>query len=155
MTDKRRIPRRVLIIAAAAGALAVAGCGGDDSQDFVKSYNDAVAPLQQLTATLQTSTSANLSDETSVDAAERDLRRVADEFEAVGGRLRALDAPSGAQDELDRFLASLDGNSGQIRQIARAVKSRDPEKLTTAAAEFATQGTELVEAETALRNAVQ
>jgi hypothetical protein len=155
MTDKRRIHRRVLITAAVAGAIAVAGCGGGDGQDFVKDYNEAVAPLQQLTTTLQAGTSANLTDEKSVNRAERDLRKVADEFDAVGGRLRALDAPSGAQDELDSFLASLEENSGQIRQIARAVNSRDPEKLTSAAAEFATQGAKLVEAETALRNAVQ
>jgi hypothetical protein len=155
MTDKRGIHRRVLITAAVVAALAVAGCGGSDGQDFVENYNDAVAPLQKLTTTLQTGTSANLTDAKSVDAAERDLRKVADEFDAVGGRLRALEAPSGAQDELDRFLTSLDANSGQIRQIARAVKSRDPQRLSSAAAEFATQGTQLVEAETALRNAVQ
>jgi hypothetical protein len=150
-----RTPRRIVLVAAVAGTLAVAGCGGGGGEDFVKSYNEAVAPLQELTTTLQASTTANLSDGKAVDKAAGDLTRMADEFDAVGERLSKLDTPDGAKDELDAFLASLDANSGQIRKVAKAVESRDVQKLADATQDFATEGQKLVAAETALRTAVQ
>ena len=80
---------------------------------------------------------------------------MADGLEDVRAKLAELEAPDGAQDELDRMLASLEANTAQVRKMAKAVKSDDIEQLTAATQEFSTKGAELVEAEQALRTAVE
>ena len=79
---------------------------------------------------------------------------MADGLDDVEGRLRELEPPSDAKDEYDRMLAALDENIAQVRTMAKAVKSGDVDKLTKATTEFSKKGTELVEAETALRSVV-
>lgn len=138
-----RHSRKMIIAPVLALALAGAGCGsGGDDNDFVDSYNDATAPLAQL--------SSDLSGSPSKDS----LTKVADGLDDVGARLGALEAPDGAQDELDRMLAAIDSNSKQVRVLAKAVRSGDLDKLSAATKDYSSAGSELVAAEQALREAV-
>ena len=124
--------------------LAAAGCGGSDDNDFVEGYNAATQPLAELTAGLS-------SGQPTADS----LNQMADGLADVKTKLAALEAPDGAQDELDAMLASIDESTAQVRTMAKAVKSQDVEQLTQATQEFSASGTELVQAEEALRAAVE
>jgi hypothetical protein len=135
--------RKLLIVPALALALAGAGCGSSDDNAFVEDYNAATAPLAELTTSLGGSPSPD------------SLGKMADGLDDVRTKLAALDAPDDAQDELDRMLVSLEKSTQQVRTLAKAVKSKDIEKLTAATQEFSTTGTELVQAEEALRAAVE
>jgi hypothetical protein len=136
--------RKLLLAPVVALVVAAAGCGGSDSNDFVESYNAATKPLTELTAGLS-------SGEPSADS----LNQMADGLADVKTKLAALDAPEGAQDELDAMLTSIDESTAQVRTMAKAVKSQDVEQLTQATQEFSASGTELVQAEEALRAAVE
>jgi hypothetical protein len=124
-------------------ALAFAACGNSDQNEFIDGYNEATAPLTQLTTSLSGAPS------------QEGLDKMADGLEDVRVKLAELEAPDGAQDELDRMLSSLEANTAQVRKMAKAVKSDDIEQLTAATQEFSTKGAELVEAEQALRTAVE
>lgn len=142
--------KRMLLLPALAVALAAAGCGDDGKNDFIEGYNAATQPLGQLMSDLGGAT-------TGADGqaeAEQKLVKMADGLDDVEGRLRELEPPSDAKDEYDRMLAALDENIAQVRTMAKAVKSGDVDKLTKATTEFSKKGTELVEAETALRSVV-
>jgi aminoglycoside phosphotransferase family enzyme len=123
---------------------AAAGCGGSDSNDFVEGYNSATQPLAELTAGLS-----------SGEPTANSLNQMADGLADVKTKLAALEPPEGAQDELDAMLASIDESTAQVRTMAKAVKSQDVEQLTQATQEFSASGTELVQAEEALRAAVE
>jgi hypothetical protein len=135
--------RKLFLVPAVAIALAAAGCGGSDENDFIESYNAATAPLTELT--------------TSISAApdEQSLDKMADGLDEVKGKLAALEAPDDAQDELDALVASIDANTAEVRKMAKAVKSQDVEQLTAAAESFSAQGQKLVQAEENLRKAVE
>jgi hypothetical protein len=124
-------------------ALAGAGCGDSEQNDFVEGYNAATAPLTELTTDLSGSPSQD------------SLDRMADGLADVKTKLAALDPPDDAQDELDRMLAALDANVDQVRKLAKAVKSSDVEQLSAATQAFSAKGTDLVAAEQALRTAVE
>lgn len=134
--------RKLILAPVLALALAGAACGSSEENDFVDSYNDATAPLAQLSSDLAGSPSKD------------SLGKVADGLDDVGARLAGLEAPDGAQDELDRMLAAIETNSEQVRSMAKAVRSGDVDALSAATKEYASAGSELVEAEQALREAV-
>jgi hypothetical protein len=134
---------KMIIAPVLALVLAGAGCGGGgDDNDFVEGYNAATAPLAKL--------SGDLSGSPSKDS----LTKVADGLDEVGARLVALEAPDGAQDELDRMVAAIDSNSKQVRVLAKAIGSGDIDKLSAATKDYSSAGSELVAAEQALREAV-
>jgi hypothetical protein len=135
--------RKLFLIPAVAIALAAAGCGNSDENDFIDSYNAATKPLTELTTSISASPD------------EQSLTKMADGLEDVKGKLAALDAPGDAQDELDALVAAIDSNTAEVRKMAKAVKSQDVEQLTAAAESFSTEGQKLVEAEEALRQAVE
>jgi len=137
-------PTRMLCLAPVlAVALAGAGCGNSESNDFIDDYNAATTPLTQL--------STDLSGTPSEDS----LSKMADGLADVKTKLSELDPPDDAQDELDALVASLDKNTAQVRKMAKAVKSQDVEQLTAATQAFSTEGAKLVQAEEALRAAVE
>ena len=140
MSHSRKLILAPVIVAL---ALAGAGCGGGDENTFIDGYNAATEPLTKLTTDLG-----------SGQPSQDSLTKVADGLDDVGARLGKLEAPAGAQDELDRMLAAIKSNSEQVRALAKAVKSGDVDKLTAASEEYSSAGTELVAAEEALRNAV-
>jgi hypothetical protein len=137
-------PSRILL---AALVLAGAGCGGGGDgygeSEFVDGYNRATAPLTDLEA-----------DFGSRVPSARTFTQVADRLDDVRGRLAVLTPPDGARDELDRMLAALDASGGQVRRLAKAVRSGDPDKIDAATRRYSTAGAEMVRAEDALRAAV-
>jgi hypothetical protein len=134
--------RTLLLVPVLAVALAGAGCGNSESNDFVEGYNAATTPLTQLMTELSGTPS------------EKSLTRMADGLEDVKVKLGEHDPPDDAQDELDALLASLDTNTAEVRKMAKAVKADDVEKLTAASQSFSAEGAKLVQAEEALRAAV-
>ena len=121
-------PTRALFLAPVlALAIAGAGCGSSESNDFIDGYNSATAPLTQLTTDLSGTPS------------EESLDKMADGLEQVQAKLSKLDAPDDAQDELDTMLASLKTNTAEVRKMAKAVKSGDVDQLTAAAQSFSTE----------------
>jgi hypothetical protein len=135
--------RTLLLVPVLAVAVAGAGCGNSESNDFIEGYNAATTPLTQLMTDLSGAPS------------EKSLTKMADGLEDVKVKLGELDPPDDAQDELDALLASLDANTAEVRKMAKAVKSDDVEKLTAATQSFSTEGAKLVQAEEALRAAVE
>ena len=148
------MPRRTRLLAlpAVAVALAAAGCGGSDENDFIDGYNQATQPLTQLMTDLGGTTAATGA--AGQKQAEQQLTKLADGLEDVEGKLDALDPPSDARDEFDRMLKALDANTAQVRTMAKALGTGDVDRITAASTKFAEQGTALVEAEQALRTAV-
>jgi hypothetical protein len=141
MSHSRKLILAPVVVAL---ALAGAGCGGSgDENTFIDGYNAATEPLTKL-----------MTDLGSGQPSQDSLTKVADGLDDVGARLGKLEAPDGAQDELDRMLAAIKSSSEQVRALAKAVKSGDVDKLTAASEEYSSAGTELVAAEEALRNAV-
>ena len=88
--------RKLLLAPVVTLLVAAAGCGGSESDDFVEGYNAATKPLAELTTGLGSA-------EPSADS----LNQMADGLAGVKTELAALDAPEGAQDELDAMLASI------------------------------------------------
>lgn len=143
--------KRLLVVPALALALAGAGCGGDKA-DFVDGYNAATAPLTQLMSDVG---GAGITpDGEASGQASKQLKRLADGLEDVETRLRELDPPGDARDEFDAMLSSLDENTAQVRKLVKAMKSGDVQSISAAATGFSATGGKLVEAETALRRAV-
>jgi aminoglycoside phosphotransferase family enzyme len=137
-------PTRMLFLAPVlALALAGAGCGSSEENDFIESYNAATAPLTELSTDL-----SGAPDQQSLD-------KMADGLADVQAELGALDPPDDAQDELDALVASIESNTAQVRKMAKAVKANDVEQLTAATQKFSTEGAKLVQAEEALRAAVE
>ncbi len=138
-------PTRTLLLAPVlALALAGAGCGSGEENDFIEDYNAATTPLTELTTELGSGAPT-----------QESLGKMADGLEDVKVRLAELDPPDDAQDELDRMLTALEENTAGVRKMAKAVKANDIERMTTATQEFSAKGAELVEAEQALRAAVE
>ena len=135
--------KKLILAPVVALLIAAAGCGGSDDNDFIEGYNSATKPLTELTAGLGSGTPTAAG-----------LNQMADGLADARTRLAALEAPEGAQDELDAMLASIDQSTAQVPTMANAVKAKDVQQLTEATQEFSASGTELVQAEEALRAAV-
>ena len=119
--------------------LAVAGCGGGDGS-FSQDYNRAVRPLREIGAGMGTQ--------------PRAFDRLARRTEQTRANLAKLDAPGDAQDELDALLKRLDAVTMDLRDVARAERSRDVVKQGQAAKALVRSSTAVQQAETALRNAL-
>jgi ABC-type transporter Mla subunit MlaD len=140
--------KSLLIAPLLALAIAAAGCGNSDSNEFIEGYNDATAPLQKLTTDLGSAVGGGA-------GANAKLTQLADGLDDVQTKLADLDPPEGAQDELDAMLKALDNTADQVREIAKSAKSGDVEALTAAATKLQTTGNELVTAENNLKTAVE
>jgi hypothetical protein len=139
-----RLPKP-LLPALAAVALVGAGCGSDS--DFIEDYNAATAPLARIA-------SGGVSGLGQDGAPNENLARMADGLEEVEDRLRALDAPGDARKQYDRLIAAIDASGAQVRRMAEAVEAGELDAFADEASAFSARGTELVEAEQALRAAV-
>jgi len=140
MTHKRTQAIAMVI----AGALAAAGCG--ESQTFVRDYNEATKPLLKLTAVAAGADSS---------ASVRQFDGMADQLDAVDTRLRGLEPPADARDELTRLRKAIAASARRVRRMASAVRERDQRRLAREAQRWAREGAELVRAEQALKAAVQ
>jgi hypothetical protein len=120
--------------------LALAGCGGSDSS-FAEDYNKAVEPLSQLGQGMGT------------EAGEFD--RLARRTERTRDNLAELEAPDEAKDEFDVLLARLDQVTDDLRAVARSTRSKDVVRQRRAAKRLVRSSTEVQQAESALRAAVE
>jgi hypothetical protein len=120
--------------------LVVAGCGGS-GDSFTEDYNKAVRPLSELKTNLGTS------------AGQFD--RLADRTGQTRENLADLDPPDGAEDEMDKLLAGLDGVTRDLSAVADAVRAKDPGKQAKAAQQLVKSSAEVQQAETALQQAVE
>jgi hypothetical protein len=132
--------RKLLVAPVLALTLAGVGCG---ESDYIAGYDAATAPLVELSSELGAGTPT-----------ASGFARMAAGFHDARVRLAALESPDSAQDELDRTLAAIDASRKQIGVLADAVGSGDAGRITAAARQYAAGGSELLEAEAALRSAV-
>lgn len=140
--------RRVALVVLSAAALAVAACGTKAS--FIDGYNQATQPLARLNTDIAAATASG--DKASV---ERLLPRLATQFGAVGQRLRALQPPEQAQDELDRLVAALDTTAGDANATVAAMRSGHQRRVARMIARFTASAGEMVAADQALKTAVE
>ena len=137
--------RKLFLAPVLAVALAGAGCGSSEDNDFIESYNAATQPLTELT-----------DEHLRLSRTERASSKMATGLDDVKAKLAALDAPDDAQDELDALVASIDdehrrgAQDGQGRQVPgrRAADARRRSRSRPRAQK-------LVQAEEALRAAVE
>jgi len=147
-SPKEIMNKKLFIAPLLALAIAAAGCGNSDSNEFIEGYNEATAPLQELTTNLGSAAGGGA-------GAQAKLNELADGLEDVKAKLADLEPPDGAQDELDAMLKAVDDMTGQVRDIAKSAKSGDVEALTAAATDLQTTATALGTAETNLKAAVE
>jgi hypothetical protein len=120
--------------------LVLAGCGGDDGSSFTQDYNRAVRPLSRLERHVGTKPAAF----------DKLARRTA----ATRRNLARLDAPDGAQDELDALLGRLDTVTADLRRVATAARGKDVVKQRRAANALVRSSNAVQRAETKLKQAV-
>jgi hypothetical protein len=130
-------------------ALAAGGCG--ETANFVEDYNQATRPLRTLTTEVSTADGKPAD----VDAGVRRLNRISGRLEAVADRLGALEAPDDAKPLLRRLIVTIDASALRLRGMAKAVRRRDLRRLASERRRFARAGAEMVQAEQALKAAVE
>jgi hypothetical protein len=149
-------PRPLTSIAASICALAlvlpVAGCGGDDSNQFREDYNAAVNKLTKINSEIGTATSGGGGQSNAAIAKELD--GIADAADKARADIADLEPPEDAKKEFDTLLAALDTGVEDLRTMADAAKSNDPAKAQAAAQELVQSGQKITTAENALKTAV-
>jgi hypothetical protein len=123
-------------------ALALAGVGCGESE-YIAGYDEATAPLVRLSSELGSGTPS-----------ASGFAQMAAGFADARAQLAAFESPDSAQDELDRTLAAIDASREHVGVLAEAVRSGDADRITVATRQYAAGGSELLEAEAALRFAV-
>ena len=151
-----RKPRPITLVATAVCALTlvvgVAGCGGDDSNQFREDYNAAVENLTEINSEIGSATAGGAGQSNAAIAKELD--EIADAADTARGEIADLDPPEDAKQEFDKLLAALDSGVDDLRSMATAAKSGDSAKAQTAAQELVKSGQQITAAENALKTAV-
>jgi hypothetical protein len=149
-------PKRTALLLTIMATLAVAGCGTSENDGdraaFVRDYNAAQEPLFGLVARLNANPVSNLRQ---ADRFASDLALMADEFDGVRARVRRLESPAGAQDEVAGYLDALESGSKELRRVAGAVKERDVKRLDKLVATFQSAVSAVQGAEESLGAAVE
>ena len=147
-------PRRRSFLAAAVCALALAapvvGCGGDDSDAFRDDYNAAVNKLSKINGEIGSVGAGGQS----TAAAAKKINTIADAADEARADLAGLEPPEDAQEEFDKLLAAIETGVADLRSMADAAESNDPEEAQAAAQQLAKSGQEITAAENALKTAV-
>jgi methyl-accepting chemotaxis protein len=146
---------RTRIAAAALGlALAgVAGCGEDEARDrFREDYNAAVDRLSKIDSDIR-ETTGGAAGQSNAEIA-REFGRIADTAQQTRTDLSKLDPPEDARDEFDDLLAALRGGVEDLRAVAGAARSNDPQAAREAVEDLSRSGEEISEAENELKDAV-
>ncbi len=114
-------PRSVLLALAAAGALAVGGCGGgDDAQaSYARAVNDARAQLQHSLAAVPEAVSPT----SSRAQDERTLGRYHDAVHRTLTRLRTLEPPADVTAANARLLAAVGRVDAALEEAVDALKT--------------------------------
>ena len=118
----------------------LAGCGGSDS-GFTDDYNQAVKPLSEL--------------EQGMGTKPREFDRLAERTEETRRNLAKLDPPDDAKDEFKALLTELGKVTKDLTAVASAERSNDVAAQRQAAEDLVKSSTDVQQAETALKQAVQ
>ncbi len=102
MTRTRNAALATLILVP---ALAVAGCGESEDNDFREGYNAAVKPLSELGSGIGSSIGG--AEGKSNAAIEKEFQNLADKAQETHDNLAELDPPDDAKEEFDTLLAAL------------------------------------------------
>jgi uncharacterized phage infection (PIP) family protein YhgE len=120
--------------------LLTAGCGGSDSS-FTDGYNKAVKPLSEIGK--------------GMGSQPREFERLARRTKQTRNNLAKLDPPDDAKDEFKRLLSRLDEVTDDLDAVATAARSNDVVKQREAAERLVRSSTQVQQAETALKQAVE
>ena len=148
-------PTRTVAVAALTLALglSIAACGGDDETDqFREDYNAAVEKLSNINQDIGQAGQGAAG--RSNDEIAKEFNTIATTAEQTRTNLSELDPPGDAKDEFDRLLASLERGVHDLRAVAKAAKSGDPQRATNAVQELNESGQDITAAEDALKKAV-
>ena len=123
-----------------------------DIDQFREDYNAAVDKLSKINTDIGSAAG---------DAGERSNAKIANEFNQIADTaeqtrsdLADLDPPEDAKQEFDKLLAALEKGVGDLRSVAKAAKSNNPQRANQAVEDLARSGEEITAAETALKKAV-
>jgi hypothetical protein len=148
--------RRTRIATVAALALLAVvpavGCGSDNADQFREDYNTAVDKLSKINTDI--GSAAGGAGERSNAKIAKEFNQIADTAEQTRTDLADLDPPEDARDEFDKLLAALEKGVGDLRSVAKAAKSNNPQEANKAVEDLAKSGQEITTAETALKEAV-
>jgi hypothetical protein len=129
-------------------ALAMAGCGDDDSDRFREDYKSANALLNDLGVEVQEALQAA---ETRTDRQLADqFEELADDLARIQEEIAGLEAPNDLEDEVERLDSRIDAVEESLRTIAGAARSNDPDSARDAAFELIERGQRLDKAQTAV-----
>jgi len=120
--------------------LALAGCGGSDS-GFTDDYNQAVKPLSEL--------------EEGMGTKPREFDQLAERTRETRDNLAKLDPPDDAKDEFKAILTELDKVTKDLTAVASAARRKDVEAQREAAEALVKSSTEVQQAESELKQAVE
>ena len=135
--------KRIITTTVAAIALAVAGCGANaEEESFKRDFNAAQAPLEKLMTD-----SAGASD-------PAQMGKIADGLDDTAAKMAKLDAPDHAKDELDTFVKEVNASADVMRDAQKAMKDKDPDKMTTVLTDLQERMTAVGTAQQALATAV-
>ena len=147
--------RTRLATVAALALLAVVpavGCGSDNSDQFREDYNAAVDKLSKINTDI--GSAAGDAGEQSNAKIANEFNQIADTAEQTRSDLAGLDPPEDAKQEFDKLLAALEKGVDDLRSVAKAAKSNNPQRANQAVEDLAQSGKEITAAETALKQAV-
>ncbi len=139
--------RRVLGVLLVAAAIAVAGCGSDETDQYKE---DAKAIIDPLRGTLN-STNERVSAAKNLDqriAALDETRRALDKAAAD---LNELDPPEDAKAQHDRFVKELERFAGDIRAFEKAARKNDTKGVRESLDKLRTDTARLKQANNALK----
>ena len=120
--------------------LALAGCGGSDS-GFTDDYNQAVKPLSEL--------------EQGMGTKPREFDELAKRTRETRANLSKLDPPDDAKDEFKTLLGELDKVTNDLTAVASAARGHDVAEQRKAAEALVKSSTDVQQAESELKQAVQ
>jgi hypothetical protein len=145
---------RVATVAALAllAVVPAVGCGSDNSDQFREDYNAAVEKLSKINTDIG-SAAGNAGERSNAKIAN-EFNQIADTAEQTRSDLAGLDPPEDAKQEFDKLLAALENGVGDLRSVAKAAKSNNPQRANQAVDDLAQSGQEITAAETALKKAV-
>jgi hypothetical protein len=131
-----KLPSSALVLV----LLALAGCGGSDS-GFTDDYNQAVKPLSEL--------------EQGMGTKPKEFDKLAERTRETRANLAKLNPPDDAKDEFQTLLTELDRVTKDLTAVASAARGSDVAEQRQAAEDLVKSSTEVQQAETALKQAVE
>jgi hypothetical protein len=109
-------------------ALVLAACASAD-QDFTQGFKEAQQPLEKLL----TAPNPSVSDGPAYAAR---MTTLADGLDDAGQKMSRLYAPAGHEQELETFVKELHASADGARAFAKAIRGRDPQRVTDAYSQY-------------------